>query len=223
MEPPDGAPKEQREKWEAWKLLEQHPPEELPIPPQNATEHVKAAFALNKAIRQMAFHHALVLAYADSCLEVKRARSKTGVDTMPLLLFMHSKNEYLRFILCDPFAEILGASVISTSGAQIVGVHAPTFDVGEHVTIDYEMRPGQFLRRVTAPAPDAFDTSVEAIPETDGGLFAIEFALCRAPPEGGVVRKRLAEVLGIARFFEKRGIPRVKYLWCFVVPLPTIP
>ena len=57
VEPPEGAPKEQREKWEAWKLLEQHPPEELPIPPQNATEHVNAVFALNKAIRQMAFHH----------------------------------------------------------------------------------------------------------------------------------------------------------------------
>ena len=67
VEPPDGAPREHREKWEARKLLEQHPPEELPIPPQDATEHVKAAFALNKAIRQMAFHHALVLADADSC------------------------------------------------------------------------------------------------------------------------------------------------------------
>ena len=30
VEPPEGAPKEQRVKWEAWKLLEQHPPEELP-------------------------------------------------------------------------------------------------------------------------------------------------------------------------------------------------
>ena len=56
-----------------------------------------------------------------------------------------------------------------------------------------------------------------------GGLYAIEFALCRAPPKGVVVRKRLAEVLGIVRFFEQRGIPRVKYLWCFVVPLQTIP
>ena len=223
VEPPEGAPKEQREKWEAWKLLEQHPPEELPIPPQNATEHVKAAFALNKAIRQMAFHHALVLAYADSCPEVKRARSKTVVDTMPVLLSMHSKNEYLRFIVCDPFADMVGASVVSTWGAQIVGVHAPTFDVGEHVTIDDEMRPGQFLRRVRAPAGDAFDTSVEPIVETDGGLYAIEFALCRAPGEGVVVRKRPAEVLGIARFFEKRGIPRVRYLWCFVVPVQTIP
>ena len=59
--------------------------------------------------------------------------------------------------------------------------------------------------------------------ETDGGLYAIEFALCRAPPEGVVVRKRPAEVLGIPRFFEKRGIPRVRYLWCFVVPVQTIP
>ena len=61
VEPPEGAPKEHREKWEAWKLLEQHPPKELPIPPQNAIEHVKAAFALNKAMRQMAFHYALAL------------------------------------------------------------------------------------------------------------------------------------------------------------------
>ena len=67
VEPKHRAPKEQREKWEAWKLLKRHPPEELAIPPQNATEHVKAAFALNKAIRQMAFHHSLVLANADSC------------------------------------------------------------------------------------------------------------------------------------------------------------
>ena len=91
------------------------------------------------------------------------------VDTMPLLLSMHSKNEYLRFIVCDPFADMVGASVVSTSGAQIVGVHAPTFDVGEHVTIEDEMLRGQFLRRVTAPAGDAFDTSVEPIVETDGG------------------------------------------------------
>ena len=89
VELPDGALKEQREKWEAWKLVEHHSPEELPIPPQNATEHVKAAFALNKTIRQMAFHHALVLAYADSCPEVKLARSKTVVDTVPVLLSMH--------------------------------------------------------------------------------------------------------------------------------------
>ena len=121
VELPDGAPKEQREKWEAWKLLEHQPPEELPIPPQNATEHVKAAFALNTAIRQMAFHHAPVLAYADSCPEVKRARSKTVMDTMPVLLSMHSKNEFLRFIVCDPFEDMVGASVVSTSGAQIVG------------------------------------------------------------------------------------------------------
>ena len=223
VQPPEGAPKEQREKWEAWKLLEQHPPDELSIPPQNATEHVKAAFALSKAIRQMAFRHAVVLAYADSCPEVKRAQNKTVVDTMPVLLSMHSKNEYLRFIVCDPFADMVGASVVSTSGAQIVGVHAPTFDVGQHVTIDDEMRPGQFLRRVRAPDGDAFDTSVDPIVATDGGLYAIEFALCRAPPEGVVVRKRPAEVLGIARFFEKRGIPRVRYLWCFVVPVQTIP
>ena len=58
--------------------------------------------------------------------------------------------------------------------------------------------------------------------ETDGGLYAIELALCRAP-EGVVVRKRPTEVLGIARFFVKRGIPRVRYLWCFVVPVQTIP
>ena len=145
------------------------------------------------------------------------------VDTMPVILSMHSKNEYLRFIVCDPFADMVGASVVSTSGAQIVGVHAPTFDVGEHVTIDDEMRPRQFLRRVRAPAGDAFNTSVEPIVETDGGLYAIEFAPCRAPPEGVVVRKRSAEVSGIARFFEKRGIPRVRYLWCFVVPVQTIP
>ena len=212
VEPPEGAPKEQREKWEAWKLLEQHPPKELPIRPQNATEHVKSAFALNKAIWQMAFNHSLWLAYADSCPEVKRARSKTVVD-MPVLLSMHSKNEYLRFIVSDPFADRVGASVVSTSGAQILGVHAPTFDVGEHVTIVDEMRPGG----------DAFDTLIEPIVETDGGLCAIEFALCCAPPEGVVVRKPPAEVLGIARFFEKRGIPRVRYLWCFVVPVQTIP
>ena len=223
VQPPKGAPKEQTEKWEAWKLLEQHPPDELPIPPQNATEHVKVAFALNKAIRQMAFHHALVLAYADSCPEVKRARNKTVVDTMPVLLSMHSKNEYWRFIVCDPFADMVGALAVSMSGAQLVGVHAPTFDVGQHITIDDEMRPGQFLRRVRAPDGDAFDTSVEPISETNGGLYAIEFALCRAPPEGVVVRKRPAEVLGIARFFEKRGIPRVRYLWCFVVPVQAIP
>ena len=221
-QPPEGAPKEQREKWEVWKLLE-HPPEELLIPPQNVTEHVKAAFALNKAIRQMAFHHALVLAYANSCPEVKRARSKTVVDTMPVLVSMHSKNEYLRFIVCDPFADMVGASVVSTSGVQIVGVLAPMFHVGEHVTIDDKMRPGQFLRRVRAPAGDAFDTSVEPIVETDGGLYAIELALCHTPPEGVVVRKWPAEVLGIARFFEKRGIPRVRYLWCFVVLVQTIP
>ena len=59
--------------------------------------------------------------------------------------------------------------------------------------------------------------------ETDGGLYAIEFALCRAPPEGVDVSKWPAEALGIARFFEKRGIPRVRYLWCFVVPVQTIP
>ena len=41
---------------------------------------------------------------------------------------------------------------------KLWGVHDPTFDVGEHVTIDDEMRLGQFLRRVTAPAGDAFDT-----------------------------------------------------------------
>ena len=161
VEPADGAPKEQREKWEAWKLLEQHPPEELPISPQNAMEYVKAAFALNKAIRQMALHHVVVLAYADSCPEVKRARSKTVVDTMPVLLSMHSKNECFRFIVCDPFAVMVGASVVGTSGAQIVGVHAPTFDVGEHVAIHDEMTPGNFLRRVAAPAGDAFDTSLE--------------------------------------------------------------
>ena len=223
VQPPKGAPKEQREKWEARKLPEQHPPNELPIQPQNATEHVKTAFALNKAIRQMAFHHALVLAYVDSCPDVKRARSKTVVNTMPVLLSMHSKNEYLRFIVCDPFADMVGACVVSTSGAQIVGVHAPTFDVGQHVTIDDEMRPGQLLRRVRAPDGDAFDTSVEPIVETDGGLYAIEFARCRAPPEGVVVRKRPAEVLGMARFLEKRGIPRVRYFWCFVVPVQTIP
>ena len=216
VEPPDGAPKEQREKWEAWKFLEQHPPEELPIPPQNATGHVKAAFALNKAIRQMAFHHALVLAYADSRPEVKRARSKIVVDTMPLLLSMHAKNEYITCIVCDPFADI------SMSGAQIVGVHAPTFDVGEHVTIDNEMRPGQFVRCVAAPAWDAFDTSIESIVETDGGLNAIEFGLRRAPPKGVIVRKRPAEVLGIARFFENRGMPRVKYLWCLCRPSPDV-
>ena len=112
VEPADGPCKEHREKWEAWKLLEQHLPEELPIPPQNTTEHVKAAFALNKAIRQMAFHHALVLAYADSCPEVKRARSKTVVDTIPILPSMHSKNEYLRFVICDPFADTVGASMV---------------------------------------------------------------------------------------------------------------
>ena len=132
--------------------------------------------------------------------------------------------------MCDPLADMVGASVVSTLGAQIVGVHAPTFDVGEHVTIDDEMRPGQFLRRVTQPAGDAFDTSMELIVETDGGLYAVEFALCRAPPEGVVVRKRSAEVLGIARFFEKRGIPRAFSLtfclvlvWCFVVPVQTVP
>ena len=47
--------------------------------------------------------------------------------------------------MCDPFADMVGASVVSTSGAQIVGVHSPTFDAGEHVTIDDEMRPGHFL------------------------------------------------------------------------------
>ena len=171
----------------------------------------------------MAFRHAVVLAYADSCPEVKRARTKTVVDTMPVLLSLHSKIEYLRFIACDPFANMVAAPVVSTLGAQIVGVHAPTFDVGEHVTIDDEMRPRQFLRRVAAPAGDAFDTLVEPIVETDGGLYAIEFALCGAPPEGVVVRKRPAKVLGIARFFEKRGIPRGTYLWCFVVPVQTIP
>ena len=85
-----------------------------------------------------------------------------------------------------------------------MGVHAPTLDVGEHVTIDDQMRPGQFLRRVTALAGDAFDTSVEPIVETDGGLYAIEFALCRAPLEGVVVRKRPAEVLGIARSLKRQ-------------------
>ena len=136
---------------------------------------------------------------------------------------MHSKNESLTFIVCDPFVDMVGASVVSTSGAQIVGVHAPKFDVGEHVTIDDEMRPRQLLWRVTAPAGDAFDTSVEPMVETDGGLYAIEFALCRAPPEGVVVRKRPAEVLGIAWFFEKTIIPRGRYLWCFVVAVQTIP
>ena len=65
------------------------------------------------------------------------------VDTMQVLMSMHSKNGYLRFFVCDPFADMVGASVVSTSGAQIMDVHAPTFDVGEHVTIDDEMRPGQ--------------------------------------------------------------------------------
>ena len=60
-----GPPRGRGKTWEAWKLVEHLPLEELPIPPQNATEHVKAAFALDKAIRQMAFQHALVLAYAD--------------------------------------------------------------------------------------------------------------------------------------------------------------
>ena len=111
-----------------------------------------------------------------------------------------------------------------------MGVHAPTFHVGEHVTIDDKMTPGQFLRHVSAPAGDAFDTSIEPIVETDGGLYAIKFALCHAPPEGVVVRKRPAEVLGIARFFDKRGIPgafSLSFVWCFcgafVVPVQTIP
>ena len=125
--------------------------------------------------------------------------------------------------MCDPFANIVRASVVSTTAAQISGIHAPTFDVGEHVTIDDQMRLGHFLRRVRAPAGDAFDTSVEPIVETDGGLYAIEFALCRAPPEGVVMCKRPAEVWGIVRFFEKRGIPRVKYLWWFVMHVQTIP
>ena len=59
--------------------------------------------------------------------------------------------------------------------------------------------------------------------ETEGGLYPIEFALCRPPREGVVVRQRPVQVLGIARFFEKRGIPRGRYLWCYVVPVQTIP
>ena len=30
---------------------------------------------------------------------------------------MHSKNEYLRFIVCVPFADMVGAFVVSMSGA----------------------------------------------------------------------------------------------------------
>ena len=101
---------------------------------------------------------------------------------------------------------------------QIVGVHAPTFAVGEHVTIDDQMRPGHFLRCVTAPAGDAFDTSIEPIVEAEGGLYAIVFAFSRAPLEGLAVRKRPAEVLGIARFFDKRGIARAFSLsFCLVL------
>ena len=56
---------------------------------------------------------------------------------------------------------------------------------------------------------NAFDIAVEPIVEMDGGMYAIEFALCRAPPEGVVLRKRPAEVLGIAWFFQPKGIPMV--------------
>ena len=94
----------------------------------------------------------------------------------------------------------------------------PPRSMWAHVTLDDEMRPRQLLRRVIASAGDAFDTSIGPIVETDRGLYAIEFALCRTPPEGIVVRKRPAAVLGIAQFFNKRGIVRAFSLsFCLVL------
>ena len=94
---------------------------------------MRAEFALNKAIRKMAFHHVLLVAYADSCPEVKHVQNKAVVDNMSVLLSMDSENEYLRFIVCDPCAGMVGAFVVSTSGVQTSGVHAFMFDVGAHV------------------------------------------------------------------------------------------
>ena len=50
--------------------------------------------------------------------EHQASKKKNPTSRMPVLLSMHLKNEYLRFIVCDPFADMVGASVVSTSGAH---------------------------------------------------------------------------------------------------------
>ena len=74
------------------------------------------------------------------------------VDTMTVLLSVHLKNEYVLNIVCEPPAGMGGTPVVGTPSVQIVGLQVPTFDVGEHMTIDDEMRPAQFSRRNTPPA-----------------------------------------------------------------------
>ena len=78
-----------------------------------------------------------------------------------------------------------------------MAVHEPMFQRGEQVTIDDQMRAGQFLRRITKPAGEAFGAAVEPLAETHGDLYAIEFVLCHVPRDEVVVCKRPA-VLGIS-------------------------